>query len=380
MFTGTDTVAFLNDSTDTWGNSYTFAWSTGTSYNFALEIVGSTLDGSIWAAGTMQPSSWMFQQSGWTDATGTAPAVDGGIDGGATASFQNVSVNYAPDDPADFDPTPEITDPASASDDDVTGDSTELSVGVDIPGGDDSNLAFEWIVLSAPTEAPFPVLSDNDSATADDITAYFWMAGDYTFEVIADNGGSSVTSDVSVTVEQTATSLAVTPSDTVVIEGASLQYQATVDDQFGNPMESPPSVDWSVDGVGTIDDTGYYTAPDDEAGEATVDAQAGDVSNTLAVSVTAGDVINFDDLADGTIVTDQYPQAAFSSDSGEYNEVFSDWSSHVLGTFPPARAGPISTTTSTSISPARSMTSSSTTVTSTPQASSARSMFTKAVR
>jgi hypothetical protein len=339
VFTGADTVAFLDDTTDTWGNSYTFTWSTGTSYNFALEIVGSTLYGSVWAAGTTQPATWMFQQTGWTDATGTAPAVDGGISGGATASFQNVSVNYAPDDPADFDPTPEITEPASASDDDVTGDSTELSVGVDVPGGDDSNLTFDWIVLSAPSGASFPVLSDNDSSTADDITAYFWMAGDYTFEVIADNGGSSGTSEVSVTVEQTATSLMVTPADTVVIEGASLQYEATVDDQFGNPMESPPTVDWTVDGVGTIDEAGYYTAPGDETGQATIEAETGDVSSTLPLSVIEGDLINFDNLADGTIVTDQYPQATFSSDSGLYNEVFSDWSSHVLGTFPPSPDG-----------------------------------------
>ena len=57
VFTGADTVAFLDDTTDTWGNSYTFTWSTGTSYNFALEIVGSTLYGSVWAAGTTQPAT-----------------------------------------------------------------------------------------------------------------------------------------------------------------------------------------------------------------------------------------------------------------------------------------------------------------------------------
>jgi hypothetical protein len=320
VFSGANTVAFLDDTTNTWGNSYAFTWKTGTSYNFALEIVGSTLYGSVWASGTTQPATWMFNQTGWTDATGASPALDGGISGGATVSFQNLSVNYAPDDPADFDPTPVITDPASASDDDVTGDSTELTVGVDVPGDDDSNLTFDWIVVSAPEGASNPMLSDNDSATADDITAQFWMAGDYTFEVIADNGASIATSEVSLTVEQTATSLMVTPADTVVVEGASLQYEATVDDQFGNPMESPPSVEWTVDGVGTIDETGYFTAPDNEAGEATIEAESGEVSNTLALSVTAGDVINFDNLTAGTIITNQYPQATFSGDPNYPNE------------------------------------------------------------
>jgi hypothetical protein len=314
VFSGNNTVAFLDDSTNTFGNSYSFSWSTGTWYNFALEVVGSTLYGSVWAAGTAQPATWMFQQSGWTDATGDAPRLDGGIGGSPMASFQNVSVNYEPHDPADFDPAPEITEPASASDGDVTGDSTELTVGADVPGGDDTNLTFDWNVLSAPSGAFDPALSDNHSATADDITAQFWIAGDYTFEVVVSNGSSTATSEVSVTVEQTATSLTLTPADTVVIEGASLQYDATVDDQFGDPMELPPPIVWSISGVGTIDQTGYYTAPGAEPGEATIEAETGGVSDTLALSVTAGDLINFDNLAAGIIVTNQYPEATFSGD------------------------------------------------------------------
>ena len=335
VFHGNNTVAFLDDTTGTWGNSYTFSWSTGTWYNFAMEVVGTTLYGSVWAAGTAQPSAWMFQQTGWTDATGGSPALDGGTGGNATASFQDVAISNAPDDPADFDPTPVIDSPASASDEEVTGDTTELSVGVEVPGGDTSNLVYDWSVVAAPDGALDPVLSDNNSATADDITVGFWMAGDYTFAVAAINGSSEAISEVDVTVNQTATSLTITPADTVIVEGASLQYEAAVYDQFDDPMESPPDVQWSVSGVGTIDDTGDYTAPDDENGEATIEADSGDASNTLDLAVTDGDDINFDNLSDGTIVTDQYPQATFSCDSGYYNEVFSDWSSHVLGTFPP---------------------------------------------
>jgi len=134
---GNNTVAFLDDNTGTWGNSYAFSWSVGTWYDFALEVVGSTLYGSIWADGTAQPATWMFQQTGWTDATGGAPALDGGTGGNATASFQDVAVTYAPDAPDDYAAPPVIDSPATASEDDVTGNSTELRVGAEVPGDND---------------------------------------------------------------------------------------------------------------------------------------------------------------------------------------------------------------------------------------------------
>ncbi len=77
IFQGTNQVQFLDDG-DAWGNSYTFNWQLGTWYWFQLEENNGTLQGKVWAAGTAEPQSWMFQQTGWTDLTGGAPCFDGG--------------------------------------------------------------------------------------------------------------------------------------------------------------------------------------------------------------------------------------------------------------------------------------------------------------
>ena len=71
IFHGTNQVQFLDDKV-TWGNAYTFHWQVGTWYWFQLAENNGTLEGKVWAAGTAEPQSWMFQQTGWTDRTGGA--------------------------------------------------------------------------------------------------------------------------------------------------------------------------------------------------------------------------------------------------------------------------------------------------------------------
>ena len=56
-----------------WGNAYSFTWQVGTSYWFQLEENNGTLLGKVWAAGTAEPQSWMFQQTGWTDSDERRP-------------------------------------------------------------------------------------------------------------------------------------------------------------------------------------------------------------------------------------------------------------------------------------------------------------------
>ena len=90
VFHGTKQVQFLNDKV-TWGNAYTFNWKVGTWYWFQLEENNGTLEGKVWAAGTAEPQNWMFQQTGWADLKGGAPALNGGS-GGSTDSFASVSV------------------------------------------------------------------------------------------------------------------------------------------------------------------------------------------------------------------------------------------------------------------------------------------------
>jgi len=320
VFHGADAVQFL-DGSSTWGNFYPFTWTRGTWYDFKLEAVGSSLYGKVWADGTTEPTAWMFQQSGWTDQSGGAPALVSGPGSNSTASFQDFALCYAPDDPADFAPTPVIASPATASETDVTGNSTELSV-VATVDGDPSNLTYTWSIESMPEGAFAPQLSDNDSATASDVTATFTSAGDYTFLVTVDNDGSHATSEVAVTLEQTATSITVSPPFAAIHRKDRRQFTATVEDQFGHPMDPEPSVTWSVaSGPGTIDQDGLYTAPDSGTGEAIVEIQSGSASATATVEVTDQNIINFDDLPAGTIVTDQFPIAQFSGDPAYPNQV-----------------------------------------------------------
>ena len=90
VFHSTNQVQFLDDGV-VWGNSYAFTWPVGTWYWFQLEESNGTLQGKVWAAGTAEPQSWMFQQTGWTDRTGGAPALNGSSasasGGSATVSF-----------------------------------------------------------------------------------------------------------------------------------------------------------------------------------------------------------------------------------------------------------------------------------------------------
>jgi len=97
---GGSVVQFLDDGV-AWGNSYSFAWTTGAWYWFKLEMLNGTLYGKIWQDGTAEPADWMFQQTGWSDrSSGGAPALNGGSasagsPGNTTASFGNVTVTIA---------------------------------------------------------------------------------------------------------------------------------------------------------------------------------------------------------------------------------------------------------------------------------------------
>ena len=90
LFHGANQVQLLYDG-NAWGKSYAFNLQVGTWYWFQLEENNGTLYGNVWAAGTQEPTSWMYQQSGWSSLTGGAPALNGGS-GGSTDSFANVSV------------------------------------------------------------------------------------------------------------------------------------------------------------------------------------------------------------------------------------------------------------------------------------------------
>lgn len=239
---------------------------------------------------------------------------------------------------SDVDDPPVIVTPAAASNSDVTGDSTNLSVLARVKG-DASNLTYTWTAIASPRGAFFPMLTDNNSVTANNTTATFSMAGDYTFRATADNNGLQATSDVTVTVEQTPTSIFVSPpSGSVVQRGNTKQFTTTVQDQFDHQIDSPPSVTWTVsNGSGSINSSGLFsTTSNSSAGESTINVSSGQASASLKVEVTDQDLIDFSDLAVGTVITNQYAQATFSCDSGLTNEKTDFFGVSAIGTFPPS--------------------------------------------
>jgi hypothetical protein len=178
---------------------------------------------------------------------------------------------------------PIVVTPAQASDSPVTGTTTNLSVLGDDAAGE-ANLTYSWTAVNPPAGVTF---SANNSNAAKNTIVTFTGAGSYTFmATITDAAGLSVTSSVTVTVNQTLTSIVVSPGSGSVSLGASQQFTAAAVDQFGNVMAAQPAVTWTVDsGTGTIDANGLYQAPA-TTGNDVVKAVASGLSGTAAVTIT----------------------------------------------------------------------------------------------
>jgi hypothetical protein len=184
---------------------------------------------------------------------------------------------------------PTVATPAAAAPAIVKGNTTHLSVlGAYAGIGGGTVLTYTWAVTSGPSGVTF---SANGTTPARSTVATFTQAGSYVFTVtIANAYGQSVTSSVNVTVDQTLTSVAVTPGPTLSVTlVTSQQFTATGNDQFGNAMSPQPTFGWTV---GATDDgsisstTGLYhtgLAP----GTATVTAVSGGVMGTCLVTVIA---------------------------------------------------------------------------------------------
>ncbi len=88
-------------------------------------------------------------------------------------------------------------------------------------------------------------------------------------------------------VTQVPTGIDVTPGAPAVQAGDVQRFNATVLDQFGQPLFPQPAVTWSVSGGGTISSAGVFTAGAAPGGPYTVTASSGGVSGTASVTVTA---------------------------------------------------------------------------------------------
>jgi hypothetical protein len=177
---------------------------------------------------------------------------------------------------------PTVATPATATPNPVTGTSTSLSVlGTD--DGGEASLRYSW-TSTGPAAVSF---SANGSNAAKNVTATFTRAGTYSFVVtITDAGGLSVTSSTSVTVQQTLTSITVTPATTTVQVQQTVQFTATAFDQFGQALSTQPKFTWTLSGRGTLSSTGLYTAPRRAGGPYTITASAGGIKGTAQVTVT----------------------------------------------------------------------------------------------
>lgn len=176
---------------------------------------------------------------------------------------------------------PTLATPASAATSTVTGSAVALNVlGAD--DGGEAALIYNWALASGPSSVSF---NANQSNAAKNTVATFHLAGTYVLRAtISDGNGNSVSSNVSVTVAQTATSIKLTPTSAFVGTGTTKQFAVAAKDQFGAPITSP-SATWSISaGGGTINSAGLFTAPA-AAGKSTVRVQVGTLIATSAVSV-----------------------------------------------------------------------------------------------
>ncbi len=180
---------------------------------------------------------------------------------------------------------PTIANAAAASPNSVTAATSNLSVlGAD--AGGEASLIYTWSLTGTPPAAVS--YSANGSNAAKNSVATFTAAGAYNFLVtVTDTNGRTATSSVSVVVNQTLTSVAVTPVTAMVYENATQQFAASALDQFGNALGAQPAFTWNHTGVGSVNASGLYTAGA-TMGTATVSATtSGITSASAAITVLA---------------------------------------------------------------------------------------------
>ena len=180
---------------------------------------------------------------------------------------------------------PTVATAAAATPSPVTGTTTALSVlGAD--GAGEAGLTYHWATTGTPPAVV--TFSANNSNAAKTSTVTFTKAGSYTFQcTIKDFFNKSVTSNVTVSVNQTATSVVVTPTMTTVNTVVTQQFSASVKDQFGATLTSQPAITWSLSATtsGTINGSGIFSANVVAGGPYTVTATGGAKSGTAMITV-----------------------------------------------------------------------------------------------
>jgi len=181
---------------------------------------------------------------------------------------------------------PTVATSAAATPATVTGTTTDLTVlGADDDG--ESKLTYNWTAVPATV-----TFSANGSNAAKSVKAFFSQSGTYNLTVtIRDAGNLAITSAVSVVVNQTLTTVRVTPASVTVAPSLTRQFSATGLDQFEISYIPQPVFTWSVNGGGTINSTGLFTASATPGGPFTVTATGGGKTGTAPYFVNTTPIV-----------------------------------------------------------------------------------------
>lgn len=180
---------------------------------------------------------------------------------------------------------PTIATPAAAAPNTVTGKTNVLSVlGAD--DGGEAALTYTWATTGAPPASVS--FSSNGTNASKKVTATFNKAGGYTIQVtVKDATNATATSQLNVTVNQTLTSVLVSPSAASVAVRDTRAFSATGRDQFATTMTTQPSFAWTTTGGGTISASGLFTAGSSAGGPFSIRATSGGAFGSAQVTVTA---------------------------------------------------------------------------------------------
>ena len=270
-----------------------------------------------------QPAfTWTVNGGGTIDANGlltAAPTTGGPFTVTASANGKSGTATFSVTDSA-----PSVATAAAANPNPVSVTTTALSVlGAD--DGGEPNLTYTWAAISNP---PAPVTFDvNGSNAAKNATGTFAKAGTYYLQVtITDQGGLSTTSEVTVIVNQTFTSVSLQPAIATVNLNGVQQFTAVANDQFGFALGTQPAAfTWTVSGGGYIDQSGKFTAGNAPGGPFAVVAASSGKTGTAAVTIvdaTPTIAIGASATPNPTTSTTTFLSVLGADDGGEANLIY----------------------------------------------------------